>query len=186
MATSIVLLVLGFAFNLASAFTSTFTRWWGTQRGRFATVLLRDVFGIPVWAAGFAYAATAISPQLSAPAALVTAVALCALAVGALIIIAALVALGWRSAAPSTTDTLVERGPYAHVRHPIHVGTLLEFIGLALLRPTEPVLLACATGVVWLILQSRLEERDLVKRMPGYREYMRRVPRFIPRLDLNG
>lgn len=186
MTMSTVLLVLGFAFNLASAFTSTFARWWGTPRGRLATVLLRDVFGIPVWASGFAYAAVAISPRQFAPGVLVTAAALVSVAVGALIIVAALVALGWRSAAPSITDTLVERGPYAYIRHPIHVGTFLEFIGLALLRPTEPVFLACALGVVWLSLQSGLEERDLVKRMPEYREYMRRVPGFIPRPGMNG
>ncbi len=177
-----VLLVLGFASNLASTYTSTFARWWGTQRGRLATALLRNVFGIPVWATGFAYAAMASSPQLFSGGVLVIALALGAVAVGALLVIAALLALGWRSAAPAITDTLVERGPYVHVRHPIHVGTLLEFIGLALLRPTEPVLLACATGVVWLVLQSRFEERDLVKRMPEYREYMRRVPSFIPHL----
>jgi protein-S-isoprenylcysteine O-methyltransferase Ste14 len=34
----------------------------------------------------------------------------------------------------------------------------------------------------WLIAQARLEELDLVKRLPAYREYMEQVPRFVPRL----
>jgi protein-S-isoprenylcysteine O-methyltransferase Ste14 len=56
----------------------------------------------------------------------------------------------------------------------------LGFAGLALLRPTATVVLACTLGVVWLIVQARLEELDLVQRLPAYREYMQQVPRFFP------
>ena len=44
------------------------------------------------------------------------------------------------------------------------------------------LLLACALGFVWLIIQARLEEIDLVQRLPAYKEYMKEVPRFFPRL----
>jgi protein-S-isoprenylcysteine O-methyltransferase Ste14 len=43
-------------------------------------------------------------------------------------------------------------------------------------------LLACALGTVWVILQTWLEEIDLLGRLPGYREYMGRVHRFRPDL----
>jgi hypothetical protein len=32
------------------------------------------------------------------------------------------------------------------------------------------------------MIQARLEEVDLVQRLPAYREYMEEVPRLIPRL----
>ena len=91
--------------------------------------------------------------------------------------------LGWRTHMPSVRDTLVRDGLYAHVRHPIYGGGLLVFAGLALLRPSSPVLVASAVGFVWAIMQARLEELDLVQRLSAYREYMAQVPRFIPRIS---
>jgi protein-S-isoprenylcysteine O-methyltransferase Ste14 len=58
----------------------------------------------------------------------------------------------------------------------------LEFAGLLLLSPTRVVGLACILGLAWGLLQARLEEIDLVKRLPAYVEYMQRVPRFVPGL----
>jgi protein-S-isoprenylcysteine O-methyltransferase Ste14 len=48
--------------------------------------------------------------------------------------------------------------------------------GLALLRPTLAVVLACSLRFAWLIVQARLEEVDLVQCLPVYREYMEEVP----------
>jgi len=72
------------------------------------------------------------------------------------------------------------------VRHPIYSGGMLIAVGLALLKPTSTVVLACAFGFVWLIIQARLEEIDLLQRLPGYPEYMKEVPRFIPRMGKKG
>lgn len=174
-------LLAGFACNLASAFTGAFCRRWGAKRGRLAVALLRNVFGIPVWAAGLALAASEPSPQLFAPALLVTLLAWLVVILGALLILAALRSIGRLAALPSAGDALVEGGPYRWVRHPIHTGTLLEFAGLALLIPTPAFLLACALGVAWVLLQTRFEEIDLLQRIPAYRDYMRRVPSFFPR-----
>jgi protein-S-isoprenylcysteine O-methyltransferase Ste14 len=63
---------------------------------------------------------------------------------------------------PSTRDTLVHHGLYAHIRHPIYAGLLLEFVGLVLVRPTQAVALAGAIGAGWVHLQARLEELDLL------------------------
>jgi protein-S-isoprenylcysteine O-methyltransferase Ste14 len=64
---------------------------------------------------------------------------------------------------------------------------LLVFVGLALLRPTLALVLASAIGALWLVLvQAKLEELDLVQRLPAYRAYMAEVPRFIPRLRKRG
>jgi protein-S-isoprenylcysteine O-methyltransferase Ste14 len=92
------------------------------------------------------------------------------------------IVLGWRTHFPSVGDTLVREGLYGHLRHPIYAGGLLVFVGPALLKPTSTVMAACALGFVWLVIQARLEEIDLLQRLPAYREYMKEVPRFIPRL----
>jgi len=175
-------LLIGFACNLASAFTIAFTRWWGERMGSFVTILLRDVLGIPVWGLGFALAAWTSSPMLFSPAAASNIAGWLAIAAGAVIIVAALATIRMRSAAPTAHDSLAETGIYARVRHPIHSGTLLEFLGILLIRPSVTVGLACGLGVAWVLLQTRFEEWDLLRRIPGYRAYMESVPRFIPRL----
>jgi protein-S-isoprenylcysteine O-methyltransferase Ste14 len=175
-------LLAGFASNLASAFTSAYSRKWGERAGTSLTVLLRDVFGIPVWGLGFALAALYPSPYLFHPAAWTTAVGWVSAAAGGAVILAALATIRMRSAAPTAHDTLAATGLYAHVRHPIHSGTILEFLGIVLIHPSLILAAACVLGVAWVILQTRFEEWDLIRRIPEYREYMSRVPRYIPRI----
>jgi protein-S-isoprenylcysteine O-methyltransferase Ste14 len=175
-------LVLGFACNAASAFTTAFSKRWGERRGSLITVILRDVLGIPVWAIGLGLAFHATSPALFASTLVTDTLGWLMICAGAVIILIALFSIRTRAAAPSMQDTLVQRGPYAHVRHPIHSGALLEFIGLFLLSPTQTVGVAVILGIAWILVQTKLEEVDLLQRLQGYREYMRRVPGFLPRL----
>jgi protein-S-isoprenylcysteine O-methyltransferase Ste14 len=177
-------LILGFAFNLSSAFTMIFSRLWGARWGTIITIILRDILGIPIWATGFVLAARASSPPLFASTVLTEVVGWSMVVTGAVIISSALLTLRWRAAKPSVCDGLAQDGLYAHVRHPIHTGTFLEFAGLFLLRPTQAVGLACVLGCGWLLVQTKLEELDLVQRLPAYQEYMSRVPRFWPRLRI--
>lgn len=176
----LVPLLLGFALAGASAFTAAYSRWWGERGGKWATSVLRNFLGIPLWMIGLMIAWLETAPFLFVPG--TTAKALSALLlVGGLIPVGwGHLALGWRTHFPSMKDTLVRDGLYAHVRHPIYAGGLLVFVGLALFKPTSTVMLACALGLIWLIIQARLEEIDLVQRLPGYRQYMKEVPRFMP------
>jgi protein-S-isoprenylcysteine O-methyltransferase Ste14 len=178
----LVPLVVGFACNLASAFTTAFSRRWGERRGSLLTVIFRDVLGIPVWAIGFVLAIRTPSSGLFVSTIITEVLGWLMISTGGAIIIAALVTIRFQAGKASTSDCLVHRGMYAHVRHPIHTGTFLEFVGIFLIKPTLTAALACALGVVWLLLQTRLEELDLVQRIPSYREYMNRVPRFVPHL----
>ena len=83
---------------------------------------------------------------------------------------------------PSVKDTLVRHGLYAYVRHPIYAGGFAIVAGLALIKPTSAFVTACTLAFIWLIVQARLEEIDLLQRMPDYKNYMKQVPRFLPRL----
>jgi protein-S-isoprenylcysteine O-methyltransferase Ste14 len=179
--TVLLLLLLGFACDAASAFTAAFSRRWGDRRGQWVTFILRNVLGIPVWVVGLGFAVRAPSPALFAAPAVVEVIGWALLAAGCVVQVLALVALRGRAARPSMADALVEHGVYAHIRHPIYAGLLLEFAALILVRPRRIVALACALGMLWVLLQARLEEVDLLQRMPAYRDYLGRVPRFIPR-----
>ncbi len=173
-------LLFGFGCNLASAFTTAFSQRWGPKHGRLASAVLRDVLGIPIWGLGFVLAAGAPAPNLFTPGQATDLAGWVLVAAGGSIIVLALVTLGGRAAWPSVHDTLVNTGLYARVRHPIHAGALLEFAGIGLLRPSLSMALACGLGMLWVFIQTWLEERDLVQRLPAYVAYMQRVPRFVP------
>jgi protein-S-isoprenylcysteine O-methyltransferase Ste14 len=177
-------LLLGFALNAASAFTAAYSRRWGERRGQLASLILRNVAGIPLWVVGLGLAIRTPSPMLFTSGLVTEALGWLLVTAGCMVILLGLLALGWRAAMPSVRDTLVVHGVYAHVRHPLYGGMLLQFPGLALLSPSQAVVLACGLGVGWVVVQARLEELDLLQRIPAYREYMEWVPRrFLPRLS---
>ncbi len=173
-------LLLGFGIDAASAFTTAYSRWWGEPAGRLATVVLRNVLGIPLWVIGLVLAVRAPSPALFTASAVARIAGFALLSLGALLQILAVAALRHKAAAPSVHDTLVRRGPYGWIRHPIYAGALLEFPATVLLQPRLAVLIACLLGMGWAVLQARLEEVDLLRRLPEYRNYMTQVPRFFP------
>lgn len=135
---------------------------------------------MPLWAAGFFVAMWAPSTLLFRFTIFTDAAGWLLLAAGVLLILWALSSISLRAVSPSVKDTLVTGGPYGFVRHPLYCGVILEFLGLALINPTLPVVLACSLGILWLVVQAMLEEYDLCQRIPSYREYSQRVPRFVP------
>lgn len=174
-------LLVGFGLAGASAFTTVYSKRFGERGGQMATSILRNFLGIPLWVVGYVMAWQAPAPPLWRSGAATVAGAWVLVAAGSVPVIWGHLVLGWRTHMPSVRDTLVRHGLYAHVRHPIYAGSVPIFVGLALLKPTITMVVAGTAAVAWLIVQARLEEIDLLQRLPAYREYMREVPRFVPR-----
>lgn len=173
-------LLTGFVLAGASAFTTTYSWRWGERSGRLATSLLRNVLGIPLYMIGLVLAWRATALWLFAPGSVGLGLGVLLIAAGTVLIIVGHLQLGWITHMPALNDPLMNRGLYAHVRHPIYAGSFLFFAGGVFLRPSMPWLLACALSIVFFAVMAKLEEIDLLQRMPEYREYMARVPRFIP------
>lgn len=81
---------------------------------------------------------------------------------------------------PKAGATLVTRGPYRWVRHPMYVALLLGMAAVAaqahsLVQPVLWVVLAAALN-----FKAALEERLLATRWPDYAAYCARTKRFIP------
>jgi protein-S-isoprenylcysteine O-methyltransferase Ste14 len=179
-------LLLGFGFDLVSTFTAAFSRRWGKSRGELATFVLRNICGLPLWIVGLGYAVRSRSPFVFTSSGVIQAFGWLLLAIGATVQLFAIARLQLRAAKPSIEDALVARGVYAHIRHPIYAGIFLEFAALILVEPRQTVILCAAIGWAWAWAQARLEEVDLLQRMPAYQEYMRQVPRFFPRISIPG
>jgi protein-S-isoprenylcysteine O-methyltransferase Ste14 len=79
---------------------------------------------------------------------------------------------------------VVDRGPFAVVRHPVYLGLAVHFIGACL--ATGNLLLVAGTVLVTfpaLYVRAAAEERLLRDRLgSAYDAYARRVPMLIPRM----
>src|SRR5262245_57688823 len=77
---------------------------------------------------------------------------------------------------------LIDRGPYAFVRHPIYTGVLLMVLGTVMFWGTRDGVIMFAVIVAALIVKALREERLLTKHFPeAYPRYRARVgARLIP------
>ncbi len=75
---------------------------------------------------------------------------------------------------------LVTSGPYRFTRNPQYVGDLILLVGMALVFNSLYATIACLLGMVWFLLAPFTEEPWLEAQYgAAYRQYMRRVPRFL-------
>jgi protein-S-isoprenylcysteine O-methyltransferase Ste14 len=86
-------------------------------------------------------------------------------------------------AAIRTDHTLLERGPYRLVRHPVYTGYLALLLGSGIASQNGCVLLIWPVSLVGILVQAASEERLLAARFGrDYERYVRRVGRLVPRL----
>lgn len=81
---------------------------------------------------------------------------------------------------PKADATLVERGIYAHIRHPLYTSVLLAGVSWALLWQSAPALAAAVAQAFFFNAKARLEERLLQKKYPAYAAYRGGTWHFIP------
>jgi protein-S-isoprenylcysteine O-methyltransferase Ste14 len=78
---------------------------------------------------------------------------------------------------------LTTTGPYAHVRNPLYLGSILIAAGFAVALLSWPVAVALAIMFIAIYVPViASEERFLRATFPGFDDYCRCVPRLIPRL----
>jgi len=93
----------------------------------------------------------------------------------------------WSGVVSVRSRHIVERGPYAHLRHPIYLALLLLAAGSLLVHPS--VATACLAGglALGLALKIPLEERALRRALGvDYERYAARVPALLPLAGLQG
>jgi protein-S-isoprenylcysteine O-methyltransferase Ste14 len=76
---------------------------------------------------------------------------------------------------------VIERGPYAYVRHPIYSGVLLMVLGSAVISGRCSAFIVLAVLFIGFWFKSLEEERLLTDHFPvEYKKYKQRVKAFIP------
>jgi protein-S-isoprenylcysteine O-methyltransferase Ste14 len=89
----------------------------------------------------------------------------------------------WSSTVARKTDHhIVEKGPYAVVRHPIYTGVIVAALATAVQRGTGLAFVGFAVMTYGWYIKARLEENFLKEQLgrEQYEEYARRVPMLVP------
>ena len=104
-----------------------------------------------------------------------------ALAIGLPVSLIGLVIRTWAAGHLEKNRQLATGGPYAYIRNPLYVGTLLTALGIVI--ASRSVLLAIVFVVAFLLIYLpviELEEQHLRKLFPNYGDYAAQVHRLLP------
>jgi protein-S-isoprenylcysteine O-methyltransferase Ste14 len=108
---------------------------------------------------------------------------LASLAAGLPISLLGLALRAWAAGHLEKNTTLADGGPYAYVRNPLYIGTLLTAAGLVIAsRRWELGLLFAVVFLLIYLPVVELEEQHLRKIFADYAEYAQRVPKLLPRI----
>ncbi len=103
---------------------------------------------------------------------------------GACIVLPGLLIRAASSGYVRKNEALATSGPYAHTRNPLYLGSILMAIGFAVAARNLWIGVVIVIFFVAIYLPViRDEERFLTKRFPEFADYMRQVPRLIPRVS---
>jgi protein-S-isoprenylcysteine O-methyltransferase Ste14 len=76
---------------------------------------------------------------------------------------------------------VIDRGPYALVRHPMYSGALLMYVGAPLWLGSYAATLGAIVPMLPIVARLLVEESTLRRELPGYAEYAARVRwRLVP------
>ena len=76
---------------------------------------------------------------------------------------------------------VIDRGPYAYIRHPGYVGFIAAFLATPLLLPSFWICVLSLIAALVLVIRTGLEDRTLQAELDGYAAYATRVRfRLIP------
>ncbi len=81
---------------------------------------------------------------------------------------------------PNGAISLVSRGPYRLVRHPMYTAVMLLAVGVATRSGSWLVVAQTVALIVLFNVKARWEERRLAETFPDYKSYQATTPRFLP------
>lgn len=81
---------------------------------------------------------------------------------------------------PRSGGTLIVRGPYRWIRHPMYVSLMLAGLRAVRVSPHAVAALTWLALALVLTLKAIVEERMLILTYPEYRDYYARTWRFVP------
>jgi protein-S-isoprenylcysteine O-methyltransferase Ste14 len=103
---------------------------------------------------------------------------------GGVLTVAGLAIRAFASGYVRKNEDLATTGPYFYTRNPLYLGSMILAAGFAVAARNwviVPILLVMFLAIYLPVI--RAEEDFLRQKFPGFAEYERRVPRFLPRIS---
>ena len=89
---------------------------------------------------------------------------------------------GWAAGHLAKDARLATSGPYAYIRNPLYLGTLLAALGIVIASRSLWLAIIFVVAFASIYLPAvELEEQHLLEIFPDYLAYAARIPRFWPR-----
>ena len=154
--------------------------WWQGPRGEGYVIIQFVFFGLLFFAPKTLPSWPAWSPLWSG---IGVAAGFLIGGIGGLLIMAGLWNLGGNLTAvprPKENSSMVKKGAYAIVRHPIYSGIVIGAFGWGLLQNGFLTLLYALILFIFFDIKSRHEEKWLCERYNDYPEYQKKVKKLIP------
>ena len=82
---------------------------------------------------------------------------------------------------PKNSGELQTQGLYQYVRHPIYTGVLATIVGVTIRSGSFLTASVAIATIGFFNIKAQWEEDQLAKTYPGYADYAKQTPRFIPR-----
>jgi protein-S-isoprenylcysteine O-methyltransferase Ste14 len=83
----------------------------------------------------------------------------------------------------TNTPVVIRKGVFGIVRHPIYLSEIIFYLGLLFFRTSLAAAGVWIIAILFLTYISRFEEKLLLTRFGDeYRQYMKDVPMFIPKI----
>ncbi|KKH94836.1 hypothetical protein EO95_12640 [Methanosarcina sp. 1.H.T.1A.1] len=77
---------------------------------------------------------------------------------------------------------LIENGPYKFIRHPAYAGNIIQAAGIPLILNAYYSLSISAVLIFLFLYRLKLEEEVLIREVKGYRDYVKRTDRLVPKV----
>jgi len=76
---------------------------------------------------------------------------------------------------------IVKTGLYKRIRHPMYLGIILFFIGLAIAVPSVYVLVYSLIAILFMVYQAYEEDKHLSGKFPDYGKYKKETGMIFPK-----
>lgn len=82
-------------------------------------------------------------------------------------------------------NKIINKGLFKYIRHPLYLGVLIGLIGGAITTNSLLLLaLIIFTYVPFIYKRALIEEELLSKELTGYKEYIKKTGRFLPKIRI--
>ena len=136
------------------------------------------------WAKAAAKSRVAVSMALAVAACWLARPTAVSVLLGLPVALSGIALRAWAAGHLRKNQQLAVSGPYAHVRNPLYIGSLLAGVGFGVSANHPGLLLAILILFVYWFLPVVSEEEDHMRKiLPGFEDYESRVPRFLPVLS---